>query len=400
MKRLFSALFLLCFSSPMQAADLQQLLQLIDYVGVDYAEAVSGGEVINAAEYAEMQDFSAGIARQVVGLPENARKASLVAQSQRLSRLVDARAAPAEVNALTGDMRRAIIEGWNVTVVPRQPPDLARAEKLYSQQCAGCHGAEGDGRGPLARGMEPPPIDFRDRARYRQRTLYGLYNTTTQGVAGTAMPAFSELSAADRWSLAFYVGQLAVEEPVSDAAALLEDERLAPLRDLGRLTVTTPAEAIEKYGPEGEALMAYLRSHPAELFAGQSPLRFSRQRLDAVLQAYRAGDRQLAYQHAVEAYLEGFELVEQGLNAVDAGLRLDIEQAMTGLRARIRDGAPVAEVESAVAEIKAKLYLAAERLDGRSLSGAAAFAGAFFILLREGLEALLVVAALAAFLVK
>jgi high-affinity iron transporter len=46
------------------------------------------------------------------------------------------------------------------------------------------------------------------------------------------------------------------------------------------------------------------------------------------------------------------------------------------------------------------LDTAAERLHHRSLSGAAAFTSAFFILVREGLEALLVVAALAAFLVK
>ena len=50
--------------------------------------------------------------------------------------------------------------------------------------------------------------------------------------------------------------------------------------------------------------------------------------------------------------------------------------------------------------IKGQLDVAKERLDGRSLSGAAAFTSAFFILVREGLEALLVVAALAAFLVK
>ena len=107
-----------------------------------------------------------------------------------------------------------------------------------------------------------------------------------------------------------------------------------------------------------------------------------------------------AYRTAVEAYLEGFELVEQGLNAVDSKLRLNIEQSMTGLRNQIRKGVPVDQLEAAVIDIKGKLELADERLSGRSLSGTAAFASAFFILVREGLEALLVIAALAAFLVK
>jgi len=102
----------------------------------------------------------------------------------------------------------------------------------------------------------------------------------------------------------------------------------------------------------------------------------------------------------VEAYLGGFELVEQGLNAIDAELRLAIEHAMIGLRNGIRHGMSVAALEAEVIHIKGLLDSAAQRLEQRSLSGAAAFTSAFFILVREGLAALLVVAALAAFLVK
>jgi high-affinity iron transporter len=56
--------------------------------------------------------------------------------------------------------------------------------------------------------MEPPPIDFHDLARARQRSLYGLYNTITLGVAGTGMASFSHLPDDDRWALAFHVGSL------------------------------------------------------------------------------------------------------------------------------------------------------------------------------------------------
>jgi high-affinity iron transporter len=69
MKRLFVVLSLLLVSSLSRAGDIQQLLQLIDYVGVDYAEAVADGVVINAAEYVEMQDFAQGIRQHAAGLP-------------------------------------------------------------------------------------------------------------------------------------------------------------------------------------------------------------------------------------------------------------------------------------------------------------------------------------------
>jgi len=398
----FSLILVLSLAAGLaRAGDIQQLLQLIDYVGVDYGEAVSAGQVVNEGEFAEMRDFTAGIVQQARDLPDNAARARVQQQADELAGAVADKASADRIRALTAMMRLAIVDGYKVTVIPRQLPDLARGATLYAQQCAACHGADGNGRGPLAKDMQPPPIDFRDHERYAQRTLYGLYSTITQGVADTPMKSYHELSAQDRWALAFYVGGFGAEKvKPADAGTLLADPALAPLRDLQKLTVTTPAAARDRFGDPGARLMAYLRTQPQPLFSTRSPLQFSRHRLDDVVTAYRQGDRQRAYRLAVESYLEGFELVEQGLNAVDADLRIDIEGAMTGLRTRIRNGVPPAELEAEVVRIKGMLDVAADRLGGLSLSGGAAFTSAFFILVREGLEALLAVAALAAFLVK
>ncbi len=250
--------------------------------------------------------------------------------------------------------------------------------------------------------MEPAPTNFTDHERYRQRTLYGLYNTITQGVADTGMRGYGELSDHDRWSLAFFAGQLAVNQ--DDVAVGEQEITRTPdhkLSSMETLTITTPAEAEKQSGSVGTALMAYLRTHPDKLGdTVNSPLQFSRERLADSLVAYQKGDKKQAYKIAVEAYLEGFELVEQGLDAVDGELRLDVEKAMTTVRNNIRAGKPVSEVAASVEQVDVLLLRASDRLSSRSLTGGAAFASAFFILLREGLEALLVVAALAAFLVK
>ena len=384
-----------------RAGDFQQLLQLIDYVGVDYAEAVSDGQVVNAEEYAEMQDFAAGIVQQAGDLPANSARVAIQQQAESLSDLIGSRASSSRVAALTTAMRLAIVDAYKVTVVPRQAPDPARAAALYARECAACHGDNGAGDGPLAAGMQPPPINFRDPVRYRQRTLYGLYSTITQGVADTAMQAYHELPAADRWSLAFFVGSLAADDMSRDAAdVLLADPALRALMNVQKFTVTTPAAAAAEFGPQGGQLVAWLRANPAQLFTGDSPLKFTRHRLDDVSRMYRQGDHERAYRLAVEAYLEGFELVEQGLNAVDADLRIEIESAMTGLRTRIRKDVSPEALDSEIVRIKGLLDTAEARLGGLGLSGATAFTSAYFILVREGLEALLVVAALAAFLVK
>jgi len=390
-------LFLMMFARS-SLANTQQLLQLIDYVGVDYSGAVVDGQVANPAEYDEMLDFTAGISQQLADLPEHDVKAELMKDIQRLSGWVQKKESGEKIRRLTAQMHHKIINAYQIMVVPRKQPDLARAAQLYAEQCASCHGAEGFGDGEAAAGMDPPPINFHDVERYQQRTLYGLHSTITQGVNGTSMAAYDQLSDEDRWSLAFYVGSLAVAASDIDVEQLKASNNT--LLNISKLTITTPAQAEELYGDEGANAMAYLRHHPEVFYNSKSNLAFASQRLQDVLTAYKNNDPKKAYQYAVEAYLEGFELVEQNINAFDKPLRLEIEIAMTGLRNQIRNGESVDIIEKDIALINEKLAIAEELLNSTSLSGSAAFASAFFILLREGLEALLIVAALAAFLVR
>ncbi|HEB82694.1 MAG TPA: c-type cytochrome [Gammaproteobacteria bacterium] len=392
--RLF--ILLLIFTSAATATEpskTRQLLQLIDYVGVDYAGAVVDGRVENPAEYNEMRDFSAGILQQVNDLPEHPAKAELIQMAGRLAQLVEQKQPAEKVRQLGSEMHRRIIEAYNIIVVPRKVPDMAQAAALYAENCASCHGEKGFGDGPAAAELDPPPINFHNEERYRQRTLYGLHSTISQGVGGTAMPAYEQLSDDERWSLAFYVGAMGAADsdvPVAES----------PLLNLAKLTTMTPAQAEAAFGSEGAAIMAHLRHNPDLLYNTHSRLDFARHKLADALSAYRSNDPKKAYQYAVEAYLEGFELVEQNVNAFDKQLRLDIEVAMTGLRNEIRSGKPADSIAAEIIEINMLLDQAEELLRNQSLSGGAAFTSAFFILLREGLEALLIVAALVAFLVR
>jgi len=393
MKHLIYVLLVMIFIYKPVLADTSQLLQLIDYIGVDYSEAVSKGQIINEAEYAEMHDFAAGISQQINDLPENKVKPDLITKSDNLSALIKHKVAADQIRQLTSQMHKSIVSAFDVVVIPRRQPDISRAKELYAAQCSSCHGTDGYGDGPAAKGMEPPPINFRDLERYKHRTLYGLHSTITQGVSDTAMESYSYLSDDDRWSLAFYVGSLAVTT-----------EKKAPkesvLHDIKKLTTTTPDRAEQLYGQTGLKTMAYLRHYPESLFDSTSNLDFASQRLDDVIKAYNANQHKKAYQYAVEAYLEGFELSEQNINALDKELRLEIESMMTSLRNKIRKGENSTVIEADINLIQSKLKNANELLNSTSLSGSAAFASAFFILLREGLEAILIVAALAAFLVK
>lgn len=98
------------------------------------------------------------------------------------------------------------------------------------------------------------------------------------------------------------------------------------------------------------------------------------------------------------AYLEGFELVESALDNVDANLRKNTEKALMAYRQGLQDGLPVEQVTHRLAAAKAKLEASAKLLGGDGLSWSLSFISGLLILLREGLEAILVLAAILAFL--
>lgn len=89
-------------------------------------------------------------------------------------------------------------------VIPGHDPLFARGSTLFAQNCAGCHGANGDGNGLAASGLSPKPKNLRQ---YRFSTQ-GLAHILWNGVAGSAMPAWRDLSTTDLASLATYVQAL------------------------------------------------------------------------------------------------------------------------------------------------------------------------------------------------
>ena len=405
MKALLLGLSLL-IASPVTLAStpLQRLSQLVDYVSVDYPGAVEQGKIVNPTEYREMLDFAQNIQQLAGQLPASERKKEILEATDRLRDLIEQRADRREISRLSTELRHWLINSYALPATPADPPDLQLAAQLYTEQCASCHGAGGRGDGPLARGMEPAPIDFTDPERYRSRTLYGLYGVITHGVEGTEMRGFPELTDEQRWALAFHVGSLAVDAASEEKARqlMLSGQVDASSFDLKTLTTRTPAEIEARQGADAALVFGWLRRHPESLFRqdGVQSLRLSRELLQQSLAAYRGGDARRAHELAVSAYLDGFEEVEGNLDAIDRELRLKIEDAMTRLRQQIRKGVPSQELQQQIESADALLQTASGKLGSTTLSAGTAFASALLILLREGLEAILVIAALAAFLIK
>ncbi len=375
---------------PALASD--KLIQYIEYIGADYSAAVLDGKIVSSAEYGEMQEFSSLIAEEVATAPE-----ALQQQSAQLKQLIADKAAEKDIQALTALMRQSVIAAMPSIPLPKQSPDLKRGEALFATNCAACHGATAMGDGVAGAQMDPAPTNFHEVERYQARSAYGLFNTITLGVADTGMASFAHLDEQSRWDLAFYVGHIAGKglDTTKVPEAMIES---GAVKDL---LTATPKDVIKLYPDFGAELMSLFRSQPERFFQAQSkdPLVIAQQKLQLSADLY-SQNPQAAYDQAVSAYLDGFELVENPLGTVNVELRDQIEHAMMGLRQLLKDPAQKDVVAPRIAEIQSLLKQAQAELSETQLSGMSVFLAALLILLREGLEALLVVAAIYSVAVK
>ena len=382
---------------------LRQIAGVLEYIAGDYAGAVADdGSVTHEGEYAEQLS----LAREAEALATRAGLAPTDALREQLSSLREAlvgKQNAASVAALCRSARELIVLQHGVTLTPEGSPSRAQGAKLYAEQgCVTCHAADGSAHTQAAEKLDPRPANFLDAERMGAVSPHRAFHAISFGVPGTAMVAFTQLSDAQRWDLAFYVlslrhlnedraaGKRFLERvptdlPVSAAglAALTEDDVLKALPASGSAA-------------DRSAALSYLRADAT--FATDAAIDThatfaqARKALQDGLLAYTAGDAMEARRLFVSAYLDGFEPHEAALGARDRESVQRVERTMLAVRQAAAENAPAARVAERVEQAEAALASAAHVPS----DGATALVGALTIALREGLEISLLLGALLA----
>lgn len=438
---------------------LRIMLEELAYMGTDYPAAIQGGKIIDQKEYAEMLEFAESARKQFALVKEPltlAQERDLELRLQALQAAIVKKEDPGKILELTQGLVDDLTVLFEVPVAPQQAPHWELGRRVYQQDCSGCHGQRGRGDGPLAAGLNPPPRSFFDEQVMRQSPPFKFYNILLTGIAGTAMAAYKpQLSEEELWSVSFYLAGLRYEsyEPaVAEAGtpealpashpekywaqlpAQEQQELLAAGLTKAFLANQTDADLLEwreahwlQPSTSATQWLAALRlgasfvaavpltqdaegAKRAEVLHDKiiANLAFTQQKVtEASLKVGQAaGGLQTALlaaeQCLLEAYLLGFEKTEITLALIDKSAVASIERLFLDARGYARKAALAPFTESLAALTQEleniKQQYTASLTQRQTNSSWGEFLAAFVIIVREGIEAFLVIAALLAIL--
>ena len=219
-------------------------------------------------------------------------------------------------------------------------------------------------------------------------TPYKAFNVLSFGVSGTAMPAYDQsLTEQERWSVAFYIFTL--RHPNCRPT----HRGITPL-NLEELSNTSDQSLEARVGSEAVACLRRNLPQPST----KDGLRLAEDEVKRAVSLKGDGHPWAGRQVLLDAYLNQIEPLEPTLRGKNPALMLSIENAFLSLRQGLEQGNLSAEAEVQGARLISLLERARQ---GQSpASAVSVFWISFFILIREGLEASIVIAALLAVLKK
>ncbi len=426
-----------------QEHPVRRVANIVSVAVEEYGRGVDAtGKLTSQLEYQEATDFLADAIIQAARLPGD--RAVTRALLDSLVAAVNERKPPDVVKAL--EQRFAASLGSEGRLeLPTKAADLAEGGALYAKTCARCHGALGLGDGPEARLLNPKPPALGSASEMRDRSPGAMYRVLSVGIAGTPMVGFAAtMSANERWNIIAYLMTLRTSTPRLAEGEGLFVQRCAQCHGtlgagdgvLARTMSRMPQEVgslswqesrtdgqlmtVLREGVVGSAMppsrdltleqtanvVAYLRALPFKAApqiaeaGGNDPQQSSRRVLSLLeqsLSASRSGRTDDAKDRAFDAYI-AFEPLETPARARNAGMVASMELEFSNFRGAVGVGDwRKAERVRDMIEAKMPAIIALTRPTG---SGFKAFWQSLLIILREGFEAILVIGAMAALLIK
>jgi len=349
---------------------VKKVVMMLDILTKEYKLAIKNGTVVNPAEYEESRIFleqSFERYQTIIGYMPNSKNAeALKTKFTGLRAAIKNKYDPSEItisaNAISSQLLKEL--GIEISKLPTRAINIENGKTIFKANCTICHGITGGGDGPLSSKIDPVPAVLSDPkvTGNKHSTAYDNFQVISVGVANTLMMAWSEiLPEDDLWDVTYYI-------------------RTFSNKNLELPVVSTTIDTDGTSGSTKQAIADIVRV------------------LNLSIKAFKADEVEKSAEMAFDAYLS-YETIETGLVTKDKELGLRLESSFGRLRAEIKRGADLDHVAKINQNIQTDLQEAQKILELK-VGFTGLFLQSFSIIVREGFEAILIVAALIAFLVK
>ena len=349
---------------------VKKVVMMLDILPKEYEIAIKDGKVTNAAEYEESRIFleqSFERYQTIIGYMPNIKNAEAIKTKFTALRTdIENKKEPSEIkisaNAISSQVLKEL--GIEISKSPSKAINLQNGKTIFKANCAICHGFTGGGDGPLSSKIEPAPAILSDPSvtGNAQTIAYDNFQVISVGIANTMMMAWAEiLPEEDLWDVTYYI-------------------RTFSNKNLELPIVTTTLNKSETSGSIKQTVADVV------LVLNQS------------IKAFKGGEVEQSAELAFDAYLN-YEGIETALVTKNKKLGLRLESSFGRLRAEIKRSADINHIEKINQNIQNDLKEAQTTLEQKA-GFTGLFLQSFSIIVREGFEAILIIAALIAFLIK
>ena len=352
---------------------VKKIVMMLNIAAKEFQDGVVDGKVVIAPEYEESQIFlqqaTERFARESEAIPDKTKAKALIQSFPELMEMIKAKVDSQKVWDKVNDLNSQLMSTFGIEInkIPITPVSLTNGKNIFENNCSVCHGITGNGDGPMAKQFDPLPAVLSNPKLTgdANTTAYDNFEVISVGIANTAMMAWAGvLSEAQIWDVTYYLRSF------SNANVQLPPVNL----ELAAIEADNGPEIANQVMTEVRGLLA------------QSLKEFKEKRFED------------AAETAFDSYMT-YERVESNLITRDRDLGIKLESAFSRYRGEIKRGAPLEHVEKLNSEILLDLSRGLELLNNE-----VGFSGLFFqslsIIVREGFEVILIIAALIAFLRK
>jgi len=353
------------------------IVHMLNYLSNDYKNAVENGKVKSEDELKEMIGFAENIDKEIKALKINtSQKDTLLGYSAKIVELVNNHADQSKLKEVSASAKRFLLLNTGLKTYPTNYPSISKGRTIYIGNCAKCHGDKGNGEGEDGKLLDPKPRNFLDNEKMSGISPFAAFNTVRYGIEGTGMKAHNNLTDSEVWDVAFYVlhlrhGQKTKTAPTLslEQIATKSDDELKTLVDgqsLSAIRTYEPDSSNEKAIDKAKSLLA--KAHDLCL----------------------ASDLEGADKLVTLAYLEGIEPYEFELKKTNPELIPVIEKQIAKIHETIqnKEAAQTVRELKKLDELLGKVESSVGGKDYKPLFSAFM---TLSILMREGLEALLVI---------